>query len=135
MELQEITNKLNSITKGQYTNVCYKTTKIINGVECEKTTHTIVRFVEYSHIKGVEVKGKSNPNEQYHNGLIYNEHTNKWYIQMAVVNNPNFKAKVEYKVNGQVVSKEQYQEVDKPKPNKTEMIVFRKCIDDIISLG
>ena len=135
MTLQEITKAMAKIKKGHYTNVVYKTAKTINGIECEKTTQTIVRFVEYSHIKGVEVKGKANPNESYNNGLIYNKNTDKWYLQMATVKNDTIKAKVVYKLNGEIVDKSEYQEIDKPKTKKVEMVVFRKCINDIISLG
>ena len=135
MTKQEILKAMATIKKGHYVNVVYKTSKVINGIACEKQTQTIVRFVEYGHIKGVDVKGKVNPNESYVDGLIYNKNTDKWYLQMATIKNDSIKAKVVYKLNGEVVDKSEYQEVDKPKANKVEMVIFRKCIDDIIKLG
>lgn len=135
MTKQEILKAMATIKKGHYVNVVYKTSKVINGIACEKQTQTIVRFVEYGHIKGVNVKGKVNPNESYVDGLIYNKNTDKWYLQMATIKNDSIKAKVVYKLNGEVVDKSEYQEVDKPKDKKTNLIVFRKNIEDIISLG
>ena len=137
MTLNEIIKKLATIRKGAYTKVMYKTTKELkNGTKLEKTTDTTIRFVEYGHIKGVKVKHQPNPNEQWlPNGLIYNENRNAYYLQMATINNANKKAKIVYKVNGEIVDKETYNQYDKPNPNKEPLVVFRKNINDIISLG
>lgn len=138
MELTTIVKKLAAIKKGAYTKVVYRTTKELKkiGVVLEKTTDTTIRFVEYGHIKGVEVKHKPNQNEQWlPNGLIYNGNTNSYYLQMATIKNGHNKAKIVYKVNGEVVDKETYQQYDKPNPNKEPLVVFRKNINDIISLG
>lgn len=138
MELQELQYALAKIKKGQYFAITYRTTKLHKkqGVTLEKETQTIARLVEYSHINGVEVKGKPNPNEQYVDShIIYNSNTDKYYLLMATTQNPNYKAKVVYKVNGKIVNKETYQQYDQPNPNQQPLIVFKKCIDDIISIG
>ena len=138
MELKEIITKLETIKKGAFTKVSYRTTKELKklGVTLEKTTDTTIRFVEYGHIKGVEVKHKPNQNEQWlPNGLIYNENKNAYYLQMATTKNGHKTAKIVYKVNGVVVDKETYNQYDKPNPNKEPLVTFRKNINDIISLG
>lgn len=131
MTIQEIHNALAKIKKGQITKVHYKTTK---GAYT-KETETTIRFVEYSHINGVNAKGKVNPNETYDNyGVIYNKNTNKFYIQMATIET-NHKAKVKYYLNNTEIDKATYELANPSKPRTSALVVFRKDISDIISLG
>ena len=132
MTLQEITNKLSTIKRGRITKVHYLT---IKG-DYTKETETCVRFVEYSHIKGVQAKGKGNPNETHEiaNMLIYNQNTNKHYLQMATINS-NHKAKVKYLFKGNEITKAEYELANPPRPNQQPLVVFKKAIEDIISIG
>ena len=131
MTIQELTKALSKIKKGAMTKVCYKTTK----GNYSKETETIVRFVQDSHIKGVQAKGKTNPNESVDNlGIIFNKNTNKFYLQMATIKTKT-KAKVKYYLNGVEIDKASYELANPPRPNTQPLIVFRKDINDIISLG
>ena len=131
MTLQELHNALAKVKKGQITKVHYITTK---GAYT-KETETTIRFVEYSHINGVNAKGKVNPNETYDNyGVIYNKNTNKFYLQMATIET-NHKAKVKYFLNNVEITKEQFEQANPSKPRTSALIVFRKDIADIISIG
>lgn len=132
MTLQDITNKLATITKGRITKVHYKTTK----GDYTKETKTCVRFVEYANIKGVQAKGKGNPNETHtiKNMLIFNQNTNKYYLQMATIKT-NHKADIKYFFKGQEITKAEYDMANPPRPNAQPLVVFRKDIADIISIG
>lgn len=131
MTLNELHNALAKIKKGQITKVKYQT---INGAY-SKETETTIRFVEYSHINGVNAKGKVNPNESYDNyGVIYNKNTNQFYLQMATING-NHTPKVKYYYQGQEIDKATYDTANPKKPSSQPLIIFRKNIKDIISLG
>lgn len=131
MTLKEIENKLSTIKKGRITKVHYQT---IKG-DYSKETETCIRFVEYAHIKGVQAKGKSNPKATHtiKNMLIFNKNTNKHYLQMATVKNA--KAKIHYFYNGNEITKAEYDLANPPRPNTQPLVVFKKDIADIISLG
>ena len=129
MTLQELHNALAKIKKGQITKVHY----ITNKGAYSKETETTIRLVEYSHIKGVNAKGKVNPNETYDNyGVIHNSNTNQDYLQMATIET-NHKPKVKYFLNGAEIDKATYDKANPSKPFNSP--VFRKNIKDIISLG
>lgn len=132
MTLKEIQNKLATIKKGRIVKVAYQT---IKG-DYTKKTQTCIRFVEYANIKGVQAKGKGNPNETHtiKNMLIFNKNTNKHYLQMATINT-NHKAKVEYFFKGQPITKQEFEIANPPRPNTQPLVVFRKDIADIISIG
>ena len=129
MTLTAIQTKLATIKKGRITKVHYQT---IKG-DYKKETQTTIRFVEYAHIKGVNAKGKGNPNETHTiaNMLIYNKNTNKYYLQMATVKGS--KPKVAYFFKGQPITKADYELANPSKP--FDSVVFKKDIADIISLG
>ena len=114
----------------------YVTTKVIGNSTYQKVTKALVRFVEYSHIKGVQVKGKSNPNESrtLNDMVIYNKNTNKYYLQMATIKT-NHKNEVNYYCDQQPITKAQYELANPPRPNTQPLVVFRKDIADIISIG
>lgn len=129
MTIKELHKALAKIKKGQITKVHYLTTKGAYS----KETETTIRLVEYSHIKGVVAKGKTNPNETYDKyGVIHNSNTNQDYLQMATIST-NHKPKVKYFHNGVEIDKATYDMANPSKPFNSP--VFRKNIKDIISLG
>lgn len=131
MTIQELHNALSKIKKGAITKVHY----ITNKGAYSKETETTIRFVEYSHISGVSAKGKVNPNESYDRyGVIYNKNTQQFYIQFATIET-NHKAKVKYFFNGVEIDKATFELANPPRPNTQPLVVFRKNIKDIISLG
>lgn len=131
MTIQELHKALSKIRKGAMVKVHYMT----NKGNYAKETETTIRFVEYSHINGVQAKGKVNPNESVDKyGVIFNKNTNKFYLQMATINTKH-KAKVKYYLNGVEIDKATYEIANPPRPNTQPLVVFRKDINDIISLG
>ena len=132
MTLTQITNALAKVKPGRMVKVHYKTIK--NGYR--KETKTIVRFVEYAHISGVVAKGKGNGNESHiiKNMVIYNSNTKKYYLQMATIKT-NHKAEINYFYNDQPITKADYDLANPPRPNAQPLVVFRKDIADIISIG
>ena len=133
MTLKELQAKMETIRKGAITNVHYITKK----GDYTKETKTLVRFVKYANIKGVQVAGKVNPNEtknQVSEFLIYNAKTDKWYLQMATIKT-NHKAQVKYYYNGNEITKAEYDMANPPRPNAQPLVVFRKDINDIIDIG
>ena len=138
MTLNEITTQINeSIKLGQFTKVHYLT-KGSKDPNYRKETETVIRFVEYGHINGVVVKGQGNPNESHviPNILIYNKNTGKYYLQMAIVPSETIVPNVKYYYQDQEIDKATFEAANPKRPSaKSPTIVFRKCIDDIISLG
>jgi len=133
MTLKEVQDKMSVIKKGTITKVHYVT---IKG-DYTKETKTLVRFVKYANIKGVVVAGKTNPNETKDNEsefIIYNANTNKHYLQMSTIDT-NHKAEVKYYYQGQEITKAEYEMANPPRPSKQPLVVFRKDIADIISIG
>jgi len=132
MELKEVQDKMAVIQKGRITPVGYITTK----GDYTKETETLVRFVPYAHINGVEVKGKENPNESKDSEfIIYNAKTGKHYLQMATFKRANGKAKVKYYYQGNEITKEEYEMANPPRPSSQVPVVFRKDIKDIKYIG
>ena len=121
-----------TIKKGAITKVHYTTTK----GDYVKETETCVRFVKYANIKGVSVVGKTNPNETKTENefVIFNAKTNKHYLQMSTIKT-NHKAKVKYFYKGEEITKAEYDMANPPRPNTQPLVVFRKDIADIISIG
>ena len=66
--------------------------------------------------------------------VIYNQKTNKYYLQMATIKT-NHKAQVKYYYNGNEITKQEYDLANPPRPNNQPLVVFRKDIADIISIG
>lgn len=133
MTLQEIENKMETLPKGRITKVHYLT---IKG-DYTKETETCVRFVKYANIKGVVVAGKTNPNETKDNVsefIIYNKNTNKHYLQMSTIDT-NYKANVKYFFKDKEITKAEYDLANPPRANAKPLVVFRKDIADIISIG
>ena len=129
MTLQEMKIALANVRKGRMVKVHYQT---IKG-DYKKETKTIVRFVEYSHIKGVVVKGKPNPNENHviPNMVVYNAKNGEYYLQMATIKTKYHQ--VSYSYQGQAITKQQYETANPSKPFNTP--IFKKNIKDIISIG
>ena len=133
MTLTQVQAKMATIQKGRITKVHYLTQK--NGYT--KETETLVRFVKYANIKGVQAKGQVNPNEtkdQTNEFLIYNANTKKWYLQMATTKS-KAKAKVSYYYQGNPITKAEYEMANPSRPNTQPLVVFRKDITDIVSIG
>ena len=133
MTLQETQNALSTIKKGAMVKVHYQT---ING-DYSKDTQTIVRFVKYANIKGVQVQNKANPNESHdgiYEAIIYNSNKNEYYLQMATIKT-RAKSKVIYYHLGQEITQSEYEQANPSKPRTQPLIVFRKNIKDIISIG
>jgi len=133
MTLQEVQNKMATIQKGRITKVHYKTFK----GDYTKETKTYIRFVKYANIKGVQAKGQVNPNESKDNAsefIIFNAKTNKHYLQMATINT-KLKPEIEYYYKGKQITKAEYEMANPPRPNTQPLVIFRKDIADIVSIG
>lgn len=132
MTLKELQNTLATIKKGKFATIHYQKTNNGYSKETEKT----IRFVEYSHIKNVQVKGKANPNDNYVSEfVIYNKNTQKYYLMVATTNTP-YKAQVKYYLNGVEIDKDTYEQANPPKKSysSSPSPVFKLHIEDIISI-
>ena len=135
MTLKEIYAKACEIDqnkRGQIMKVHYVT---IKG-DYTKETETHVRFVKYSNIKGVDVKGKPNPNEIYvvNNILLFNKKNRQFYLRLETINT-SAKANVKYYYQGQEIDKATYEMANPSKPRKEPLTTYIKNIKDIISIG
>lgn len=135
MLLQNFKNKYeNEIKKGQFTSAKWQSVKVDKeGNEYKKVSNGVVRLVQYSHIKGVEVKGKVNPNEEViiPNTLYFNAKTNNYLVQLATTET---KAKSTYYLNGQEIDKETYELANPPRQGNPSP-VFRVKLENLLELG
>ena len=131
MTLNQIMLALANIKDGQLVKVHYRT---IKG-DYTKETEGVYRFVQYDHIANVQAKGKANPNEKHiTTALIYNAKNDSYYLQLATANTP-YKAKVKYYYQGNQIDKATYDLANPTKARTTPLVIFRKNINDIISIG
>lgn len=144
MTLQETMNAMNTIKRGKYVPVCFKRDIEFNGDIYTKTTHMLVRFVNYYNIKEVKEKMANNPtkakkfnqNVKYiATNITYNENTQHFMLGMATTKNSHKKATSEYARNGKEISKEQFDLVDTKQSKSSPTIWLTKRLDDMISIG
>lgn len=130
MLLKEFLQKFNGIRKGAFVKATWKSEKQVNGVQCEKVSNGVVRFVKYANIKGVVVKGVNNGTSAIINDTLYQASNGNYLVQFGKT---NIKAKSIYKINGVVVDKKTYETM--VKPNKNDSPIFRVKLENLISLG
>lgn len=135
MKTQELVNKFQTkeLKKGIYTKAKWQSITIKKGVEYKKVSQGVVRFVKYSHIKGVVVKGQINVNEQclMSDTIYHNSNTNNDYVQLA---RTNHKAKSTYYINGVEVDKETFEKQNPPRQG-TPSPIFRVKIENLLEVG
>ncbi len=131
MVLKEVLEKLEAVKQGRYVKVAFQTTK----GDYKKEVETVIRFCDYANINGIEVKGKPNPNETYivPNMVIYNSHTQQYYLSLKITKGDN-KPKVRYFFKDKEIDKAAY-EIANPPKGAPITIMFKKNIKDIISIG
>lgn len=131
-EFQDIYNQ--EIKKGQYTKAKWQSVKMINGKEFKKISSGVVRFVEYGHINGVQVKGKVEVNNNciIPNTLYYNSNTQNYLVQLATT---NVKPTSTYYINGVEVDKATYELENPPRQNSQASPVFRVKLENLLELG
>ena len=130
MLLKDLQAKLNGIKKGKFIKATWKSERIVNGVQCEKVSNGVVRFVRYGNIKGVVVKNVSNGDNVVIKDILYKASNGNYLVQFAKT---NVKAKSTYKINGNVVDKTTYETMVKPNNNNSP--IFRVKLENLISLG
>ena len=132
MTLKDLQNTLSKIKKGKYATIHYQK---VNGAYTKDTEKTI-RFVEYSHIKGVQAKNKANANDNYVSDfIIYNKNTQKYYLMVATTKSTH-KAQVKYYHNGVEIDKATFELANPPKKSygSVPSPVFKLFIEDIVSI-
>ena len=136
MEIEIFTNKYETeIKKGQFTRAKWQSVKTDKeGNEYKKVSNGVIRFVAYGHIKGVEVKGKVNPNEEclIPNTLYHNTKTNNYLVQLAKT---DIKPVSTYYCNGQQITKETYELANPSKTYGQPSEVFRVKLENLLELG
>lgn len=130
MTIQELQNKIKNIRKGTFTKATWKSEKMVNGVQCEKISNGVVRFVKYGNIKGVVVKGVNNGENAIIENTLYQTSKGSLLVQMATT---KIKAHSTYKINGVEVDKATYETM--VKPSNGARVVFRVKLENLISLG
>lgn len=134
MNLQEFKNAYAQAKKGQFTIAKWQNVKKVNDIECKKVSRGVVRLVQYSHIKGVVVKGKINVNEEclIPSTLYYNHHTNNYLVHLGTT---KVRTLCAYYLNGEEVSKEEYEKLIPPSPNATERPIFNVKLENLLEFG
>lgn len=131
MKQTELQQWLNTHKKGTFTKATWKSEKVVNGNQCEKISNGVVRFVKYSNIKGVVVKGANNGDKAIIENTLYQTSKGNLLVQLATT---HIKAKSTYKINGVEVDKATYETMVKPS-NSGAKVVFRVKLENLISLG
>lgn len=135
MLLKDFQTKYNQeIKKGQFTKATWQSVKTIKGVECKKVSSGVVRFVEYGHIKGVQVVGKQVASENclIPNTLYYNSNTNNYLVQLSTTET---KPHCTYYINGVEVDKATFEQTNPPRQNSQASPVFRVKLENLLELG
>lgn len=137
MNLQTIQNFIVNYKKGTYTKATWKSEKVVNGDTYTKVSEGVVRFVSYTSVKKTTTtNGKTNPNQitYIENVLFFNTKTNNYLVHLYVSKNPKHKTKTTYYLNGNEITKAEYE--SNIKVNKYPIdLMFTKNLNDIISLG
>lgn len=135
MKTQELEQmfKNQQLKKGQFTKAKWQSITIKKGVEYKKVSQGVIRFVKYSHIKGVIVKGQINVNEQclMSDTIYHNSNTNTDYVQLA---RTNHKAKSTYYINGVEVDKATFEQGNPPRQG-TPSPIFRVKMENLLEVG
>lgn len=135
MLLQDFQNKYaNEIKKGQFTKATWQSVKTIGGVEYKKVSQGVVRFVQYAHIQGVVVVGKTNVNEQclIPNTLYFNAKTQNHLVQLGTTET---KPHCTYYINGVEVDKATFEQGNPTRKNSQSSPVFRVKLENLLELG
>ena len=134
MTIQELQNK--NLKHGIYHKAQWQSIKSINGNEYKKVSNGIVRVVKYSNLKVVKAKlseqaPKTESKTQWliEDLLFFNENTKNYLVRLGTTNH---KAKSKYYVNGNEVSKEDFENV--VKPNGGNQPVFSVKLENLISI-
>lgn len=130
MTIKELQEQLKTIKKGVFTRAKWQSVK----GEYTKVSTGKVRLVKYANIKGVQVKGKANANDNaiIDNVLYYNANTNNYLVQLAKTNT---KAKVIYYHNGKEITKAEYDANVKQSAYKNDSPIFRVKLENLLALG
>lgn len=128
MEIEQLNNAIDSKRKGAYMSICYKT----NGKnDTYKIVKTVVRIVKYvSTAKNPRI---SNDTKIGHVNIHINKDNSKSKtILFHITKNRKHTPQVEYFNNGNKITKEAYELVNKISNHISD--VFSKRIEDIIYL-
>lgn len=128
MEIEQLNNAIDNKRKGAYMSICYKT----NGKnDTYKIVKTVVRIVKYvSTAKNPRI---SNDTKIGHVNIHINKDNSKSKtILFHITKNRKHKPQVEYFNNGNKITKEAYELVNKVSNHISD--VFSKRIEDIIYL-
>lgn len=128
MEIEQLNNAIDSKRKGAYMSICYKT----NGKnDTYKIVKTVVRIVKY--VSTAKSPRISNDTKIGHVNIHINKDNSKSKtILFHITKNRKHKPQVEYFNNGNKITKEAYELVNKVSNHISD--VFSKRIEDIIYL-
>lgn len=122
---------LKDLKKGVYHKASWKS---VTNNGYEKISVGVVRLVRYGSINGVEIKGKSNPNEKelISNMVYQNVNTGNTLVQLAKSKSPKHHTKVSYLLNGEEITKEEYELANPPKKSYGDSPIFRVKLENLI---
>lgn len=137
--------KIATIRKGTFTTIKYKSVKVAKDRTMYiKETNGVVRFVKYSHIKSVMVKGSNNQSNTIVDSdcefLYHNTNTGSALVQLATTPHKNANHCKYYKVESSTtemveITKDEYEMANPPRPSNGDTKVFRVKLENIISIG
>ena len=136
MTIQELQDK--NLKQGIFHSAKWKSEKIVNGVKCEKVSKGVVRIVPYQNIGVVKAKAsvsqtqatKQDNNQWIIKDLLsYNTKTGNYLVRFAKT---SVRPQCEYKLNGVVVDKDQYETLVKPHTNDSP--IFQVKLENLIDI-
>lgn len=138
MTIQELQNK--NLKKGKFHSAKWKSEKIVNGVKCEKISKGVVQIAKYSNIAVVKAKKSvsqtqaQTPKQDNNQWIIedllsYNEKTGNYLVRFMKT---KVRPHCEYKLNGVVVDKDQYETLVKPHTNDSP--IFQVKLENLIDI-
>lgn len=129
---------LRAIELGKYYVIRFKSTKVVKGVICTKVSEMVVRFVNYAHVKGVEIDS-TKPSTRKEitivpNVLKFNLNKKSMLLMAETTNNKNHKAKREYYINGVESTQEEYETYVPKRISTTPLIMFTPLLENVLEI-
>lgn len=134
MLVENLINVSSKIKPGAYVSAMWQSIKQKGEDTYKKVSEGTIRLAKYENIASANPQGKVNPNETYIAPFIkYNSNTQRYSIMVATTNNEHHKPKVKYYKNDIEITKEEYQEVFKPRPLNSP--VFTILVENVLKFN
>lgn len=133
---EEIKENLFKLDPGKYYKTGWLKEVIVNGHTYIKFSRGVVRFGNFYDKVKVSATTIKNSHDTYVPGLEgilkFNSKTNNFLVNIYLTKNSKHKVKCAYFMDGEEITKEEYEKAVPSKPNSSPSILFCKKLQDIV---